>query len=44
MLVTQPSNIREAKTSFSSLLPYVENPTFNELWDRIQKQHRESNK
>ncbi len=44
VLVTQPSNIREAKTRFSSLLPYVENPTFNELWDRIQKQHRESNK
>lgn len=44
VLITQPSNTREAKTRFSSLTPYVENPTFTDLWGRIQKQHKERSK
>lgn len=41
-LLTSPSSDREAKSRFSSLTPYVANPTFDEIWSRIMRQYEEA--
>jgi hypothetical protein len=38
-LLTSPSSDREAKSRFSSLLPYVVSPTFDEIWSRVLRQY-----
>jgi AAA domain-containing protein len=38
-LLTSPTSEREAKSRFSSLTPYVANPTFDEIWSRVTKQY-----
>jgi hypothetical protein len=38
-LLTAPASDRETKTRFSSLSPFVPNPTFDVIWERVAKQY-----
>jgi AAA domain-containing protein len=38
-LLTAPASDRETKTRFSSLSPFVPNPTFDAIWERVARQY-----
>jgi AAA domain-containing protein len=38
-LYTAPSDDRRTKSRFRSLMPYVPNPTFDEVWKRVEKEY-----
>jgi hypothetical protein len=41
-LLTSPSSTREAKSRFDSLMPYVPEPTFDKIWERVSRQYEEA--
>jgi len=41
-LLTAPSSDRTTKSRFRSLMPFVVNPTFDDLWARVVKEYQEA--
>lgn len=41
-LLTAPTSDRETKSRFSSLMPFVPNPTYEEIWRRVSKQYEDA--
>lgn len=42
VLFTGPDSTRETKSRFASVVPYVPDPTFDEVWKRVQSEYTEA--